>query len=148
MISTEVAPAAVQQVPGWAVWFLRVSALFVAVFVFVQPVLAGLFVTGEVGMLGLHSVNANLIALLVIVQAVAAILLWRPGRGPAWPIWISIAYLVLIEAQAGFGYARLVALHIPFGVALFGLAVAMLIGTWSPRLRVCRSTPRQRRVNA
>lgn len=98
-----------------------ISAVLVAVFVLLQPVLAGLFVTGEVGMLGLHSVNADVIALLVVIQLVVAILVWRPGRGPSWPIWISLAYLVLVEAQAGFGYARLVSLHIPFGVAFSGL---------------------------
>jgi hypothetical protein len=33
------------------------------------------------------------------------------------------------ELQLGFGYARLLALHVPLGVAIFGLTVAMAVGT-------------------
>lgn len=137
------ATAPVRTVPGWSVWLLRASTVLVTVFVLLQPVLAGLFVTGDVGMLGLHSLNANVILLLVLIQLVAAFLVWRPGGGAVWPIWTSLAYLLLIEAQAGFGYARLVAVHIPFGVALFGLAVALLLGTWSPRIWMSRSASKR-----
>lgn len=137
------ATAPVRTVRGWSVWLLRASTVLVTVFVLLQPVLAGLFVTGDVGMLGLHSLNANVILLLVLIQLVAAFLVWRPGGGAVWPIWTSLAYLLLIEAQAGFGYARLVAVHIPFGVALFGLAVALLLGTWSPRIWMSRSASKR-----
>jgi mannose/fructose/N-acetylgalactosamine-specific phosphotransferase system component IIC len=33
------------------------------------------------------------------------------------------------EFQIGFGYARVLALHVPLGVAIFGLTVALLVGT-------------------
>lgn len=125
---------------GWAVWSLRGIVLLVTLLVFIQPVLAGLFVTGDVGMLDLHSMTASFLAVLVFFQIVAAILVWRPGRGPAWPIAAGVATFVLVELQSGLGYARAVAVHIPFGVLLFGLSIAVLIGVWSPRLRQRRPT--------
>lgn len=135
-------------VPGWAVWMLRVIVLLIAVLVFLQPVFAGLFVTGDVGMLRMHSTMAGFINLLVFFQFIAAILLWRPGWGPSWPIWASLAFFLAAEAQSALGYARTVSLHIPAGVLLFGIATVMVIGTWSPKLRVRRSRRRQRGANA
>lgn len=128
-------PDSAPSVPGWAVWSLRGLVTVVMLLVLVQPVLAGLFVTGDVGMLDLHSITASFLVVVVFLQIVAAILVWRPGRGPAWPIAASIAAFVLVELQSGLGYARVVAMHIPLGVLLFGLSVAFLIAVWSPRLR-------------
>jgi hypothetical protein len=47
---------------------------------------------------------------LVFFQFIAAILLWRPGRGPSWPIWVSLAFFLAAEAQSALGYARTVSL--------------------------------------
>ncbi len=135
-------------VPGWTVWPLRTLVLLLAVLVFLQPVLAGMFVTGSVGMLELHSANHVLILFVLLLQIAAAILVWRPGRGPAWPIWASVAYLLLVEVQAGFGFARQLIPHFPMGVLLFGAAIVMVIGVWSPRLRMRRSAPPERRAAA
>ncbi|HEU4540750.1 MAG TPA: hypothetical protein VFR23_06445 [Jiangellaceae bacterium] len=135
-------------VPGWAVWLLRVLVLLTAVLVFLQPVWAGLFVTGNVGMLGLHSAGHIFISLMLLLQIVAAVLVWRPGGGPSWPVWTSIGLFLLVGVQAGFGFARVLAVHIPVGVLTFGLTVAMLIAAWSPRLRVRRSEPRSRGATA
>lgn len=136
------------RVPGWAAWPFRVLVLLNAVLVFFQPVTAGLFVTGEVGMLGMHSAGHIFISLALMLQIVAAILVWRPGRGPSWPIWTTVGMFFLVGMQAGFGYARMLSLHIPLGVLTFGLAVAMLIAAWSRRLRVRRSAPRSRGADA
>ncbi|WP_144120198.1 hypothetical protein [Catellatospora sichuanensis] len=122
-------------VPGWAVWPLRGLAAATTGLVLVQPVLAGLFVTGDVGMLDLHGIAASFLVMLVFFQLLAAILVWRPGRGPAWPIGACVAAFVLVELQSGLGYARAVAVHMPLGVLLFGLSVALLIGVWRPGLR-------------
>jgi hypothetical protein len=132
------------RVPAWAAWSLRAVVLAVAILVFLQPVLAGRFITGDVGMLRVHSTVAGFITALAFLQFAAAILVWRPGRGPSWPIWASLAFFLVAEVQGALGYARVVSLHIPLGVLLFGLAVAMVIGTWSPKLRIRRSHPRRR----
>ena len=128
-------------VPGWAVWTLRALTTLVTALILVQPVLAGLFVTGDVGMLEMHSMTASILVAVIFLQLVAAILVWRPGRGPAWPAGACAALFVTAELQSGMGYARLVAVHIPLGVLLFGLSVALLVAVWSPRVR--RSRPRR-----
>jgi hypothetical protein len=48
---------------------------------------------------------------------------------PRWPALASLALLLAEELQIGFGYARMLALHVPLGVASFGLTTAMLVGT-------------------
>jgi hypothetical protein len=131
-------------VPAWAVWSLRTVVLAVAVLVLLQPVLAGRFISGDAGMLGVHSTVAGFITALAFLQFAAAILVWRPGQGPSWPIWASLAFFLAAEVQAALGYARAVGLHIPLGVLLFGFAVVMVIATWSPKLQVRRSRPRRR----
>jgi hypothetical protein len=133
------------QVPGWSSWTLRVLVLIVAVLVLWQAVSAGLFVTGDVGLLTWHSATASFLYLLVLLQFVAAILVWRPGRGPAWPMAASLALFFLTFFQAGIGYGRVLSLHIPGGALLFGLTTAMLIATWSSRLRVRRSAPQPKK---
>jgi hypothetical protein len=93
----------------------------------------------------MHSTMAGFITALAFLQFVAAILLWRPGRGAAWPIWAGLAFFLGVEFQAGLGYGRIVGAHIPLGVSLFGFAIVMVIATWSSRLRVRRSRPRRSR---
>lgn len=128
-------------VPGWAVWTLRLMVLLFAVLVLLQAGLAGLFVTGDVGMLEAHSINASMVTSVAFLQIIAAILVWKPGRGVVWPIWVSIASFVLAQAQAGLGYGRVIALHIPMGVALFGFAVGLVVGVFLPGIRRVRTRP-------
>jgi len=45
------------------------------------------------------------------------------------PGWLRAAALLAEEFQLGFGYARILALHVPLGVAIFGGTVALLVGT-------------------
>jgi hypothetical protein len=108
---------------------LRVIVLLHAVLVFVQAAAAGQFLAGNAAWLGVHEANAAIIQLVALVQLVVAILVWRPGRGPGWPALASLALLLAEELQMGFGYARLLGLHVPLGVAIFGLTVVMVVGT-------------------
>jgi hypothetical protein len=108
---------------------LRAIVLLHAALVLTQAALAGQFLAGHGAWLRVHETNAGIIQLVGLVQLVVAVLLWRPGRGPGWPALASLALLVAEELQIGFGYARVLALHVPLGVAIFGLTVAMLVGT-------------------
>ena len=142
-VGENASPLSAQRVRGWTIWTLRLFVTVHAILVFIQPVLAGLFVTGDVGMLGLHSAVAVFLTLFTPLQVIAAVLLWRPGRGAAWPIWISVLLLFLEQTQAGFGYSRQLALHFPLGVLIFGIAMVMLVWVWTPGARV-RRVPRRR----
>ena len=68
-------------VAGWIVWSIRVTVTAHLVSVLAQGVLAGMFITGDVDLLRLHSINGEVASGLATLQFVAAILLWRPGRG-------------------------------------------------------------------
>jgi hypothetical protein len=67
-----------------------------------------------------------LLPLLALVQAVLAVLVWRPGRGPSWPAIASVGLLVAILLQIAMGQASQLAVHVPLGVAIFGLVGALL----------------------
>lgn len=96
-------------------------AVLILLQVFLQAALAGGFITGDVGLLGLHSANGILLVLTTTALLPATILLVRPGRGPWWPIAFSIVLWWLVAVQVGFGFARQVGLHIPLGVAIMSL---------------------------
>ncbi|GLY94271.1 hypothetical protein [Actinoplanes sp. NBRC 103695] len=109
--------------PGarWPIGVLRAVSVLVLIQVLLQAALAGGFVTGQVSLLGLHSANGTLLFLTSGLLVVGAVLLVRPGRGPWWPIVVATSVWLLITFQAGIGFARLIGLHIPIGVALMGL---------------------------
>jgi hypothetical protein len=115
---------------GLAVRGLRAVVLAHAALVLAQAAFAGRFLGGDAAGLRLHERNAELIATLALAQLVLAVLVWRPGRGPAWPALASLALWLAEVAQISLGYGRVLAVHVPLGVAIFGLTVALAIGTW------------------
>jgi hypothetical protein len=108
---------------------LRAILLLHAILVLAQAGFAGQFLAGHAAWVRVHELNAGIIHLVAFVQLVVAVLVWRPGRGPGWPALASLALLLAEEFQLGFGYARILALHVPLGVAIFGSTVALLVGT-------------------
>jgi hypothetical protein len=121
---------------------LRAVVLLHAALILAQAGFAGQFLAGDAAWVRVHELNAGIIHLVAFVQLVVAMLVWRPGRGPGWPALASLALLLAEEFQLGFGYARILALHVPLGVAIFGITVAMLVGT--RRLTRVDARPRPR----
>jgi hypothetical protein len=113
--------------PGRA---LRAVASVHATLVLLQAAFAGRFLAGDAAGLRLHERNADLIVTLALVQLVVALLAWRPGRGPGWPALASLALLVAEVTQMAFGYEGRLAVHVPLGVFIFGLAVALALASW------------------
>jgi len=111
----------------WPIIVIRLLAVLVLLQVLIQAALAGGFVTGDVDLLGWHTANAVLLFLTSAALLPATVLLVRPGRGPWWPIVVSVLLWVLILLQIGLGFARLVGLHIPMGMSIMGLIAAF---TW------------------
>ncbi|MEQ4719612.1 hypothetical protein [Nonomuraea sp. B19D2] len=116
--------------PGWTVWSLRAFATAHLAGVLGQAALAGLFVTGDVDLLAWHRNNAGFTHSLLYLQLVAAILLWRPGRGPLWPALASLGLVVAETMQVVLGQFRVLALHFPLGMAVFGLSAVFTAWTW------------------
>ena len=106
---------------------LRLVLWLLAVSVLAQAVLAGLFLDGNDAWRDWHAANGMvLLPLLALVQVVLAILVWRPTRGPGWPAIASVGLLVAILLQITMGQAGQLAVHVPLGVAIFGLVGTLL----------------------
>lgn len=118
----------------WMVSLLRWSAVLFMLSTLGQAVLAGMFVTGDVDLLRWHDHNAQASSIILTVVIVAAILVWRPGRGAAWPVWITLLILILVEAQKMLGSMRLVSWHIVLGVSIFGMSTALVVWAFGYRL--------------
>ncbi|MFI6599601.1 hypothetical protein ACIBHX_25395 [Nonomuraea sp. NPDC050536] len=99
--------------------------------VLVQAVSAGMLLSG--GASGLHGAGALVVHVLGLIQLVVAVLLWRSGRGPGWPALTALVVLLTGFAQSALGGSGVVLVHVPLGMAIFGLSVWLLVWACSPR---------------
>ena len=111
---------------------MRVVLWLLAVAVFAQAVLAGLFLDGGDAWRGWHAINGMLVLpLLALVQVGLAVVVWRRGRGPGWLAVASVGLLVALLVQSLLGMTSQVAAHVPLGVAISGLTGTLLVRTRS-----------------
>jgi hypothetical protein len=109
---------------------LRLVLRLLALLVFAQAVFAGLFLDGNATWRRWHEVNGMLlIPLLTLLVVVLAVVLWRSG-GPGWMALAGVALLLAVIVQNAMGQSGRVAVHVPLGVAIFGL-VGALVGRMS-----------------
>jgi hypothetical protein len=136
-IGQSAAPTRPRQVTevGATLWLLRIALAVQAVSAIVQPALAGQYMGGDFDALTGHAINAGLMYLTSIAAFIAAVLYWLIGRGAGWPTAVIAAMLVAINAQTAFGALRLLALHIPLGVAIVATAVALAVWSFRPAAR-------------
>jgi hypothetical protein len=85
-----------------------------------QPISAGLFLSGYERAVTVHAGVALALQLGALIQAVTAVVLWRRRRVPAWVAGLSIGLLVIVFLQVGLGYNKQYWLHVPIGVGIFG----------------------------
>ncbi|ACZ86907.1 hypothetical protein [Streptosporangium roseum] len=132
-------PSAAQGRPVSAglLYGLRILVTAQAVALVVAASFAGQAVQGGAELAETHVMVGMVVHLIALLQIVAAVLVWRPGRGAGWPALASLG-LFLIGMGQHFSWEML-GTHVPSGLALFGLAVAVLIWAWSPRAAVRRS---------
>lgn len=116
----------------WALMLFRTVVTGEAVLALGQAVLAGSFLSGHYAALDMHAVNATATGVTAVAQIVAALLLWRPGGGPGWPALASIALFGAEAGQIAMGYGRVLAVHVPLGVAIIAFTVLMLVRAWRP----------------
>ncbi len=112
-----------------------------------QPILAGRFLDGDFPSLSQHGAVGLLLMGLAWLVVIAAVLAWRPGRLPAWPIAVAAACAFLLPIQLGMGHARMLAVHLILGVGLVAAGVAVAIWAWRPgRARHSYRAPSNRAV--
>jgi hypothetical protein len=115
---------------AWPKWLFRVSITCEAVFAFAQAVLAGGFLAGHYDFLSMHKENATITGITGIVVILTAVLQWKPGGGPGWPIAVSAALFAAEAGQIIMGYARVLVVHVPLGVLIIVGIVKLLTWAW------------------
>jgi hypothetical protein len=107
---------------------MRVVLWLLAVSVFAQPVFAGLLLDGHDAWRDWHATNGMLVLpLLALAEVVLAALTWRTTRAPGWLPLASLGLLLAIIIQGVLGMSGQLALHLPLGVAIFGLVGTLLL---------------------
>jgi hypothetical protein len=117
--------------PRVSLWFLRSVATAHLVLVLAQPVLAGLFLTGDVDAITVHGALGSGLGAVAIVL-VAATLLYVVRRGALWVLPAAVVLFVAVGLQIGMGYARVLQVHVPLGVAIVTAAVVLTVWAWTP----------------
>ena len=117
--------------PRLSLWVLRGVATVHLLLVLAQPVLAGLFLTGDVDAITAHGVVAGILAGLSLVL-VAATLVYVLRRGRLWVLPVAVVLFTAVGAQMALGYSRALQGHIPLGVAIVTAAVLLTVWVWSP----------------
>jgi hypothetical protein len=100
----------------WIRWLVVTNLAMVAL----QPISAGLLMSGFGRALPAHAVVGLTLQLGLLVQVGAAVVLWWRGRVPAWVAGVSAGLFVVVLLQSAFGHNRQYWLHVPIGVALVG----------------------------
>ncbi|WP_242893020.1 hypothetical protein [Actinomadura litoris] len=111
---------------------LKASTLFLATALLTQAVTAGQLLSNE-GPHQLHHTTAAVVSFAVVVQFIAALLVWRAGRGSARYLIVTVSMALLISVQFIVGASGDVAVHVPLGVALFGAGAVLVARVWAPR---------------
>ncbi|MET8778438.1 hypothetical protein ABZV58_25835 [Nocardia sp. NPDC004654] len=114
----------------WPLALFRAVTAAQAALVLSQAFLAGEFLSGHFEALAAHGRNGGLVALAMVVQTVAAILLWRRGSGPSWPVRTSLVQIVFAGALIPLGEQRILAVHVPLAVGLAIGTALMTVWAW------------------
>jgi hypothetical protein len=116
----------------WPIWLFRTTITAAAILAFNQAVLAGQFLSGTYTALRMHRDMANYTVAAIAASIITAILWRRVGEGPRWPLPASVALFALTALQTFLGYRLILAAHIPLGVVVIMLLVALTVAAWRP----------------
>jgi heme A synthase len=119
--------------PRWAYLPFQISITVAALMLFDQAVFAGQFLSGTFGALQTHRDNATFSGIAVLIAAACAVFVRWPGKGPVWPLFASLGLFALIAVQIVLGFARLLTVHIPVGVAIIVLTARLVLWAWRAR---------------
>jgi uncharacterized membrane protein HdeD (DUF308 family) len=111
---------------------LRITVIAHALLALSEPVLAGSYLGGTAGAMSVHEPLGMALALVGVVQLIAAVL-YRRSRGPRWPLAVAAGVLVADVLQIVAGYGRQLEVHVPLGVGI--VAASVLFALWAVRAR-------------
>ncbi|MFC4944017.1 hypothetical protein [Pseudonocardia sp. GCM10023141] len=127
-------PAEARRAPA-TLWLLRCVITVHLMAVLGQPVFAGLFLTGDVKAIQVHAMVGSMLAAFDLLVIVAALLHVIGGRGRFWVLPVAVVLFLAVGLQIGMGYARILQVHVPLGVAIVTASVLLAIWVWSPSSR-------------
>jgi hypothetical protein len=130
-VNTLAQPVETARRPRLTLWLLRITAAVQLVLVLAQPVLAGLFLTGDVDAIEVHAAVATALAFVYLVLVGIAVA-YTVVRGRLWVLPASVALLVAVGLQMAAGYTRALQFHIPLGVVIAAMSVLLAIWVWTP----------------
>lgn len=115
--------------------YFRWIAVLSTVLVLVQAFLAGRGLSLNHKFIDYHGMLANAIFLIVVVQLVLLVAIGIPGIAGKRLVAMNAVLVLLVLMQTGLGYSGRTdmdarAWHIPLGVLIFGLTVAIAGMTW------------------
>lgn len=119
---------------------LRVLVVLHSLCAIGQPMLAGIYLDGDVDALAIHEINSSVVSLLGVLQLGAAIAYVWKGKGRAWPLYASIGLVLAEQVQAGLGYEGLVAIHVPLGVSIIAMQILLTVWLFRASARLRRGT--------
>jgi hypothetical protein len=118
--------------PRLSLWLLRVMFTVHLVAVLGQPVLAGMYLAGDVDAIVTHGTIGSLLAPINLLVIAAALVYALGGRGRLWMIPVAVVMFLAVGFQIGAGYSRELELHVPLGVAIVTTSMLLAIWVWSP----------------
>ncbi|MFL6116224.1 MAG: hypothetical protein ACJ786_33450 [Catenulispora sp.] len=114
---------------------MRVVAVLHALSFVLQPVLAGLFLSGQDGAIDLHATNAGILILLCLIMTILAVPAWRSGLVPRPVFTTSVSLLVVEIVEMIAGSSHILWLHIPLGVIMMGAFATLMPLVMRPQSR-------------
>jgi hypothetical protein len=113
-------------------WLLRILLTVHLLAVLCQPLLAGLFLSGDVDAITVHGIVGSTLAGFGILLVLGALLYVLAGRGRLWILPVMVALFLVEGLQIGFGYSRDLSLHIPLGVLIVTGSILLAAWVWTP----------------
>lgn len=114
---------------------LRILIVLDGLAILGQAVLAGMFLGGDSAMLNVHGTGALVVQVLSLLLLITAVLHWRPWHGSGFPALASLALLVATIIQSMTGGADVTSVHVPLGMAMFGLVIWLAYWALRPARR-------------
>ncbi|MFE5584788.1 hypothetical protein [Kitasatospora sp. NPDC056531] len=109
---------------------IRVTSTLLALLGLAQTTFAGSFLNGQYDMLKVHQVNAMVLGGVALIQAITGVLVKATGKGPGWPVWVSLVLVAAIAGQIRLGFTQVLAAHVTLGVLVVAGIVLMAGWAW------------------
>ena len=125
---------------------LRAILIVHAIAVVTQPLMAGLYLSGEVDAMNVHSPVGSSLWMISLLQLAVALVYWRFSGGAIYPAIATLVLLVAEFLQMLLGQIRGMTMHVPLGAAI--VTGVLVFTVWSFTAAAGRPGPAKQRESA